>query len=177
MKCHIKKTCIWIQSNVSHSGQIVKPFIFFSSISSFPIPLTSSLSKLGLCDLMVFLPLVSFKLFHPSLQDKLSKNIALITPWAMCAKSFQSCLTLSDPMDCSPAGSSVYGSLQVRILEWVAMPSSRGPSPPRDRTHISYVSCTGRQVLDHYRHLGSPLILPPPAKPPGALHTYAYSIA
>ena len=145
MKCHIKKTCIWIQSNVSHSGQIVKPFIFFSSISSFPIPLTSSLSKLGLCDLMVFLPLVSFKLFHPSLQDKLSKNIALITPWAMCAKSFQSCLTLSDPMDCSPAGSSVYGSLQVRILEWVAMPSSRGPSPPGiEPTSLMYPALAGR---------------------------------
>ena len=140
MKCHIKKTCIWIQSNVSHSGQIVKPFIFFSSISSFPIPLTSSLSKLGLCDLMVFLPLVSFKLFHPSLQDKLSKNIALITPWAMCAKSFQSCLTLSDLMDCSPAGSSVYGSLQVRILEWVAMPFSRGSSQPKDWTQVSHIA-------------------------------------
>ena len=37
----------------------------------------------------------------------------------------QSCLTLCDPMDCSPPGSSVYGILQARILEWVAMPSSR----------------------------------------------------
>ena len=38
----------------------------------------------------------------------------------------QSCLTLCDPMDCSPPGSSVHGILQARILEWVAMPSSRG---------------------------------------------------
>ena len=37
-------------------------------------------------------------------------------------------------MDCSPPGSSVYGLLQARILEWVAMPSSRGSSRPRDRT-------------------------------------------
>ena len=42
--------------------------------------------------------------------------------------------TLWDPMDCSPPGSSVYGLLQARILEWVAMPSSRGSSRPRDRT-------------------------------------------
>ena len=44
---------------------------------------------------------------------------------------------LCDPMDCSPPGSPVYGILQARILEWVAMPSSRGSSRPRDRTHIS----------------------------------------
>ena len=34
-------------------------------------------------------------------------------------------------------------------LEWVAMPSSRGSSWPRDRTHVSYVSCIGRWVLHH----------------------------
>ena len=60
------------------------------------------------------------------------------------AKSLQSCLTLCDPMDCSPPGSSVHGILQTRILEWVAMPSSRGPSQPRDGTHVSYGSCIGR---------------------------------
>ena len=49
----------------------------------------------------------------------------------------QSCPTLSDPMDCSPPGTSVHGSLQARILEWVAMPSSRGSSQPRDQTQIS----------------------------------------
>ena len=41
------------------------------------------------------------------------------------------------------------GMLQARMLEWVAMPSSRGSSQPRDRTHASYVSCTGRRVLYH----------------------------
>ena len=39
-------------------------------------------------------------------------------------------LTLCDPMDCSPPGFSVRGSLQARILEWIAMPSSRGPPDP-----------------------------------------------
>ena len=48
-----------------------------------------------------------------------------------------SCLTLCDPMDCSPLGSSVRGILQVNKLEWVATPSSRVFSPPRDSTQVS----------------------------------------
>ena len=59
----------------------------------------------------------------------------------------QSCSTLCNPVDCSNLGSSVHGILQARILELVAMPFSRGSSQPRDWTHISYVSCIGRQVL------------------------------
>ena len=53
------------------------------------------------------------------------------------AKLVQSCLTLCDPMDYSPPGSSVHGVLQARLLEWVAMPSSRGYSQPRDQTQVS----------------------------------------
>ena len=50
-----------------------------------------------------------------------------ISPYTrMCAKSLQSCLTLCNTMDCSLSGSSVHGILQARILEWVAIPSSRG---------------------------------------------------
>ena len=62
-------------------------------------------------------------------------------------------------MNCSPAGSSVHGILQERILEWVAMPSSRGSSPPRDRNRKSFglVSLISWQV-------GS-LPLSPPGKP------------
>ena len=60
-----------------------------------------------------------------------------------CAKSFQLCLTICNPMDCSLPGCSVHGILQARILEWVAMPSSRGSSRPRDWTHISCGSYTG----------------------------------
>ena len=50
---------------------------------------------------------------------------------AGAAQSLQSRLTLRDPMDWSPLGSSVHGVLQARILEWVIMPSSRGSSRPR----------------------------------------------
>ena len=52
----------------------------------------------------------------------------------------QSCLTLCDPMDCRPPGSSVHRILQARILEWVAIPSSRGSSQPRDRTHDFFIA-------------------------------------
>ena len=44
------------------------------------------------------------------------------------AKLLQLCLILCDSMDCSPPGSSVHGLLQASMLEWVAMPSSRGSS-------------------------------------------------
>ena len=74
----------------------------------------------------------------------------------MHAKSLQSCPTLCDSAECSPPGSSVYEILQARKLEWVAMPSSRGSSWPRDQTSISYVSCIGRWILYHKGHLGSP---------------------
>ena len=46
----------------------------------------------------------------------------------------QLCPTLCDPMGCSPPGSSVHGILYARILEWVAMPYSRGSFQPRDQT-------------------------------------------
>ena len=52
----------------------------------------------------------------------------------------QSCLTLCDPMDCSPLGSSVHGILQARILERVVIPFSRGSSQPRDQTQVSHMA-------------------------------------
>ena len=61
----------------------------------------------------------------------------LVLSPCVCAKLLQPCPTLCDPMDCSSTGSSVHGHFQARILEWFAMPSSRGSSWPRDRTHIS----------------------------------------
>ena len=54
----------------------------------------------------------------------------------VCVWVAQSCLTLCDPTDCSPPGFSVHGILQAQILEWVAVPSSRGSSQPRDRTRV-----------------------------------------
>ena len=74
----------------------------------------------------------------------------------VCAKLLQSCLTLCNPMDYSPSGSSVHGILQARMLEWVAMPFSRGIFPMQGLN-----SC-----LLHLFHwqVGS-LPLAPPGKP------------
>ena len=63
----------------------------------------------------------------------------------------QSCLTLCDPTDCSLPGSSVHGLLQARILEWVAIPFSRGSPQPRDQTWVS--------------HTAGRLLSEPPGKP------------
>ena len=63
-------------------------------------------------------------------------------PGVTCAVRFvaQSCPTLCDHMHCSPPGSSVHGILQARILQWVAMPSSRGSSQARDQTQVSRIA-------------------------------------
>ena len=79
---------------------------------------------------------------------KYCKYCCLTFLCALCSAP-QSCLTLRDLMDHSPPGSSVHGILQARILEWVAMLSSRGSSQPRDRTRISCVSCIGKWILYH----------------------------
>ena len=57
-------------------------------------------------------------------------------------------LTLCDPMDCSPPGSSVHGILQDRILEWAAIPFSRQSSRPRDRTQVFRIA----GILYHLSH-------------------------
>ena len=83
-----------------------------------------------------------------------------------CTRSLQSCLTLYDAMDCSPLGSSLHMILQVRILEWIAMPSFRGSSQPRDQPRVFWGSCiAGRFFTDE-----------PPGKP-GPKQTWAQSLA
>ena len=77
-------------------------------------------------------------------QSQVLRTLCLTT---VRAKLLQSCLTLCDPVNCSPPGSSLHGILHVRLLKWVAISSSRESSQPRDQTSISYVSYLGRQVL------------------------------
>ena len=63
--------------------------------------------------------------------------------WAQdppCVFVAQSCPTLFDPKDGSPLGSLVHGIIQARILEWVAIPFSRGSSQPRTRTWVSCIA-------------------------------------
>ena len=78
------------------------------------------------------------------------------SPWRRKAKVPQSCLTLGDPMDCSPPGSSGHWILQARILQWVAIPFPRGSSWPRNWTQVS---CTAGRFFTIWtiiltQHLG-----------------------
>ena len=74
--------------------------------------------------------------------------------YCACMLSHSSHTDCLQAHDCSPPGSSVHGIFQARVLKWVVMPSSWGSSRPMDRTCVSDIFCTGRQVF-HYttRHL------------------------
>ena len=96
-----------------------------------------------------------FLLRGASCDPRLRVRALLHSPSALHAcQVAQLCPTLR-PYGPQPSGSSVHGILQARILEWVAISSSRGSFQPRDRTRLSYVSRTGGQVLYHLHHLGS----------------------
>ena len=82
--------------------------------------------------------------------------LPIVTVPCVYAKSLQLCPTFCEPMDHSLPGSSVHGILQARILEWVAMPSSRDSSRPRDWTQVSF-------LLLHWQTGSLPLV--PPGKP------------
>ena len=71
----------------------------------------------------------------------------------------QCCPTLCDPMNCSPPGSSVHGILQERIVEWVAMPFSRGPSQSKEQTSTSCFSWIADRFFYQLSHQGRPRIL------------------
>ena len=75
----------------------------------------------------------------PSLVGELRFRVCVCV-CASVGSAAQSCPTLCDPTDCSSPGSSVHGILQARILEWVAIPFSRGSSQPRDQTQASCIA-------------------------------------
>ena len=64
----------------------------------------------------------------------------------IAAKSLQSCPTLSDPMDCSPPGSSIHGIFQARVLEWGAIAFSTN----RISSHLCHVTCVADTVLNYF---------------------------
>ena len=80
-----------------------------------------------------------------NMRTRLYQRLCVLYMHALCVCSVDKCIQLCNPMDCSPPGSSVHEILQARILEWVAISPSRGPSRPRDPTCVSFVSY--RQVL------------------------------
>ena len=80
---------------------------------------------------------------------RLDGLVQKVIPTVCACSVTQLCLTLCNPMNCSPPGSSVHRIFQARILEWVAISYSRASFPPRDQTPVSFVSCTDRQILHH----------------------------
>ena len=127
-----------------------------SSILAWRMPWTVPKSRMQLsdfhfqiaCHTIHLLQLYSWMIF--------SKFVEL---YNQCACSVAlSCRTLCDPMDYSPPGSSVHGIIPARILEWVAISSSRGPSRPRRWTWVSCGSCGGRRILYHRTSWKSPIV-------------------
>ena len=64
----------------------------------------------------------------------------LFQTWKWKVLIAQLCQIICDPMDCSPPGSLVHGILQARILEWIALPFSKGSFWPRDQTQVSCIA-------------------------------------
>ena len=95
---------------------------------------------------------------------------------AVCGVWWLNCFRLCNPLGYGPPGSSVHGIFQARILERVAISSSRASSQPRDRTHVS---CFGSWILYHPAIWGArwglcsqqllpPFVLPQRSHSPGS---------
>ena len=104
------------------------------------------------------------ELLPPKLRIKLKRlgQTTRILRVLMCTQSLQSCPTLFDTVEYSFPSSSIHGSLQAGILEWVSMLSSRGSSQPRDQTHISNGSCIAGRFFT--------------AEPPRKFRLYRYDL-
>ena len=91
------------------------------------------------------------------------KYVLEIIPYLYICMLLQSCPSFCDPMDCKLPGYSFHGILQTRILEWIAMPSSRGSSWPMDQTWVSCIPCTAGRFFTA-EPLGKPI------------HTYKFTL-
>ena len=88
----------------------------------------------------VYMSLLLFQFVSPSPSPSESKVQCLhLNHYCVPAKALQLGMSLCDPVDCSLWDSSVHGILQVRTLEWVAIPFSKGSSQPRDPTWVSLI--------------------------------------
>ena len=99
---------------------------------------------------------ILYFLLSPANAPGLIPNAPSLDACACVVQALQSCLTLCGPMGCSPAGSSVHGILLARVLEWVAMTSSRAFSQLRDWTGVSCASCITGRFFIHWAILGAP---------------------
>ena len=142
MGCHFLLQCMKVESEVAQScptfsdpmdcslpGSSIHGFSRQEYWSGMPFPNKAQAIPSQIMSLLCFC-LFSLSLFSSSCWWKVKMKVA------------QSCVTLWDPIDCSPPGSSAHGILQARILERVAFPFSSRSSQPRDQTQLSHI--TGR---------------------------------
>ena len=87
----------------------------------------------------------SYCLHDPGIQTEKSISASFVVFTSCCCLAAALCPTVCSPVDCSPPGSSVHGIFQARILEWVAIPFSRGSFPLRDQTCVSCISKQNHQ--------------------------------
>ena len=127
LRSHDLKCASWKKPPLVVTGLSSKIEVLFWNMKTFD-SLLKSLPYFRLCPMSASLICLSSVLMH------------------LCSVT-QSCPTLCDPMDCSLPGSCILEILQERKLECVVMPSTKGSSQPRDRTHITCVSCIGKQML------------------------------
>ena len=117
------------------------------------LPHWNSLNFINRVDFLVLGHLCSLTCLHSVLMSSHFNCFLSCMPFlpflhACMLSCFSPCPGLCEPMDCSPPVSSAHEILQARILvEWVAKPSSKGPSWPRDLIHVSYTSYIGKWVL------------------------------
>ena len=140
----------YLSASVLHPASIKITLISWNKLNSHKVPPISLTPTLHVDVFSLFfssglLSLVGCPLFKIPQADR----IYILLERRHVGWVLQSCPTLCNPMDCSPPGSSVHGILQARILKWVAISFPSRSSLPKDRTGISYVSCTGRQILYH----------------------------
>ena len=138
----------WVMSDsfvtswtVAHQATMPMGFPRQEYWSKLPFPSQGHLPNPGIKPISPMPPALAGRFFTTeSLGKPISKAV-------LCA---QSCLTLCNPIYCSPLVSSAHGNFQARILKWVANSSSRGSSWPRDWTQVFCASCIGRQILYHW---------------------------
>ena len=146
-------TCIHVSQE---AGQVVWHSHLFQNFSQFSrldsISCRSELDYLSLSEGLSQITMCENTIQNSDTQVNFI-SLVLIYSFHACllAEVLQSCLILWDSMDRSLSGSSVHG------MEWVVVPSFKGSFQPRDPTCISYISCIGRWVLYHQRHLGNPI--------------------
>ena len=96
--------------------------------------------------------------FHVFIYSFIRQTLFSIYFVARSTESAREYLKRCNPLDCSSQGSSVYGIIEARILEWVTISSSKGSSWLRERTHVSCVSCIAARFFTT-----EPAVLPFPA--------------